>query len=176
MATLFSNPPWYFADVDLRFEDPRLVSVFRYLESLKGDAAMPAAERFDPLDLAPHLGDLFVVRVEQDAERPAGGEPVLRYSLIGTRLVDALGRDATGLIVAETFPAGHPVNDVYRYLLAHRVPVRTFGRLDWASREYRRFESVLMPLAGGDGSVVKIVGAAVYAPVDRPVVRPGPSS
>jgi len=161
------RPPWYFADFDLKIVDPRLVRIHSHWNVLRDGDALPAAGRFDPLDLVPHLGDLFIVRVEPD---PAGGEPVLRYTLIGTRLVDALGRDVTGQRVADTFPQDHPVMAVYRCLLRQRIAVRTHGRLEWMDKAHRTFESILLPLAGADGSVVKIVGAAVYGRYDGSVV------
>jgi hypothetical protein len=150
--------PWYFVDLTMAIEDARLVVVHRHWQSLREGANLPAATRFDPLDLAPQLGLLFMVRVEHAGD----GDPVLRYSLIGTQLVEALGRDTTGRTVAETFPPDHPVDRVYRHLLAARVPVRTHGRLDWVDKAYRRFESILLPLAGPDGRIAKVLGAAAY--------------
>lgn len=166
----FDRPPWYFVDFALAIEDRRLADIYRHWDALRGADVLPPADRFDPLDLVPHLGDLFIVRVEPGS---SGVEPVLRYTLVGTRLVEALGRDATGKVVGETFPADHPVNDVYRRLLKARVPVRTHGRLDWVGKDYRSFESILLPLAGPAGEVVKVVGAAVYRSCVGPVVRDG---
>lgn len=169
MTEGFDRPPWYFVDFDLRIVDPRLVRIHRHWSGLREGDAPPAAERFDPLDLVPYLGDLFIVRVEPVPD----GEPLLRYTLIGTRLVDTLGRDATGQRVADTFPQNHPVMEVYRCLLRQRVAVRTHGRLEWMNKAHRAFESILLPLASADGSVVKIVGAAVYGQYDGSVVAGG---
>jgi len=154
----------------MRIEDPRLADIHRHWSSLRVGDEVPAADRFDPLDLVPHLGDLFIVRVEPG---PAGEKPVLRYTLIGTRLVETLGRDATGKPVQDTFPADHPVRDVYRRLLEQRCPVRTHGRLDWVDKRHRAFESILLPLAGPDGGIVKVVGAAMYRRYDGSVVGGG---
>ena len=157
----------------MRIVDPRLVDIHRHWESIRGGDDVPAADRFDPLDLVRHLGDLFVVRVEDDGTgQPDAQPPVLRYTLIGTRLVEALGRDATGRVVGDTFPAGHPVTEVYLDLIARRVPIRTFGRMDWVQKGYRGFESVLLPLAAADGRICKIIGAAVYGPLPDDVAPP----
>ena len=160
MTEEFDNPPWYFADLSMAIEDDRLAEIYRHWQSIAVAGEVPPVDRFDPLDLARHLGQLFIVRVEPGGV--ASDEPLLRYTLIGTRLVEALGRDTTGLPVADTFPSGHPVARVYRHLLEHRVPVRTHGRLDWVDKDYRRFESILLPLAGPDGRIVKVLGGAVY--------------
>jgi hypothetical protein len=170
VASSLDRPPWYFADFDLRIEDPALVRIHGYWGSLRVGHELPPVDRFDPLDLVPHLGDLFIVRVDP---RPAGSEPVLRYTLIGTRLVETLGRDATGQVVQDTFPAGHPVAEVYRRLLQRRVAVRTHGRLDWVNKDYRSFESILLPLVGPDGGIVKVVGAAVYGRYQGSIVGDG---
>lgn len=171
MASPFDRPPAFFVDLDLRIADPRLADVHGHWNSLRTGAGPALVERFDPLDLARHLGDLFVVRV--DWPEPPASEPVLRYTLIGTRLVEALGRDSTGLTVSDTFPPAHPVNDLYRHLIARRIPVRTHGRLDWLNRDYRRFESVLLPLVDTGGRVAKIIGAAVYDGPQVDVVATG---
>lgn len=158
MSEAFDRPPGYFADLSMAIEDDRLAEVYRHWQSLRLGEDVPQADRFDPLDLPRQLGLLFVVRVEHAGD----DEPALRYSLIGTQLVEELGRDTTGRLVADTFPPGHPVERVYRHLLARRVPVRTHGQLDWVGKDFRRFESILLPLAGPDGRIVKVLGAAVY--------------
>lgn len=160
MPSPFDRFPWYFVDFEMRISDPRLVELHRYWLSLGEAGELPGAERFDPLDLPRLLGDLFVVRVERDPHEPA--TVTLRYSLIGTRLVEALGRDATGRTVAETYPSEHPVNGVYQYMIERRAPVRAHGRLDWVGKDYRRFEGIVMPLGDAEGRVAKFVGASVY--------------
>jgi len=145
----------------------RLVSIYNHWVLLRATGDVPAADRWDPLDLVRHLGHLFVVRVE--ASGPDDVAPDLRYTLIGTYLVDVLGRDTTGQLVRDTFPDGHPVSAVYHRAIALRRPVRTHGRLDWVDKKYRRFESILLPLAGSDGAIAKFAGAAVYETIGRSV-------
>ncbi len=142
----------------MQIADPDLADIYIHWLSIRRTGDVPAATDFDPLDVVRHLGILFMVRVEN----PGDAEPLLRYSLIGTRLVEVLGRDTTGKVVGETFPDGHPVVLVYRHAIAHRLPVRAFGRLDWVGKEYRRFESVLLPLADAEGRIAKFLGAAAY--------------
>ena len=173
MATPFDRPPWFSADLDLGISDPRLVDLYRHWQGLRGDDDVPRVELFDPLDLTRLLGDLFVVRVEDDGlGEPAGRQPVVRYTLIGTRLVEALGRDSTGQIVGDTFLPDHPVTDLYRHIIARRAPIRTYGRMDWVQKSFRGFESIMLPLAGADGGIVKIIGGAVYGPLGDDVAAP----
>ncbi|WP_189990834.1 PAS domain-containing protein [Thalassobaculum fulvum] len=168
MSEGLNRPPWYFVDFDMQVANRRLVDIYNHWRSIRDGGDVPPADRWDPLDLVQHLGHLFVVRVE--AASSGDPAPDLRYTLIGTYLVDALGRDTTGRLVGDTFPEGHPVVSVYHRAIARRAPVRTHGRLDWVDKKYRSFESVLLPLAGADGRIAKFAGAAVYETSERPVV------
>lgn len=148
-------PPWFYVDPTAAVRHQTLQEVMAHWASLKDGADLPLASRIDPMDLRPHLRDLFMVRVGKDGQD-------FTYSLIGTRITDILDRDMTGRKVEETFPPGHPVLDVYRLIHRARRPVRTHGQVSWVDKEYKRFESVMMPLADRDGAVIKILGAAVY--------------
>ena len=148
-------PPWFYADPTAAVRDRTLQEVLAHWESLKEGADLPLASRIDPMDLRPYLKDLFMVRVAE------GGEG-FTYSLIGTRITDILDRDMTGRRVEETFPDGHPVLDVYRLIYRQRIPVRTHGQVSWINKDYKRFESLMLPLADENGEVIKILGAAVY--------------
>lgn len=134
---------------------PTLRDVLTHWVSLKDGADLPLASRIDPMDLRLHLRDLFMVRVGRDGQD-------FTYSLIGTRITDILDRDMTGRRVEETFPPGHPVIEVYRLIYRRRMPVRTHGQVSWVDKDYKRFESLMLPLADEAGTVIKILGAAVY--------------
>lgn len=152
----------------MQIVNERLVGIYNHWRFVRATDDIPAVDRWDPLDLVQHLGHLFVVRVEPSG--PDDVAPDLRYTLIGTYLVDVLGRDTTGQLVRDTFPDGHPVSSVYHRAIALRRPVRTHGRLDWVDKKYRRFESILLPLVGRDGAIAKFAGAAVYETMGRSVV------
>ena len=151
----FDVPPWFYADLSAAVCHPTLRDLLQHWESLKDGGDLPKASRIDPLNLRPHLGDLFMVRVDHAGQ-------TFTYSLIGTRITDILDRDTTGRRVEETFPAGHPVLDVYKLIYQRRVPVRTHGQLNWVDKDYKRFESLMMPLVDDAGTVIKILGAAIY--------------
>lgn len=151
----FSVPPWFYSDLEMQVEDSSLQEIFAHWRSLKGDGTLPLASKIDPIDLRAHLGNLFMVRVEN------GGEEFV-YSLIGTKIAETLTRDSTGRRVEETFPQDHPILALYRLITRERRPVRTHGQLNWVDKDYKRFESVMLPLADDDGTVIKILGAALY--------------
>lgn len=151
----FDLPPWFYADLTATVCNRTLKDVLAHWESLKDGADLPKASRIDPFDLRPHLGDLFMVRVGNQ------GQDFI-YSLIGTRITGVLDRDTTGQRVEDTFPEDHPILSIYRLIHDRRIPVRTHGQLSWVHKDYKRFESVMMPLVDDEGTVIKILGAAVY--------------
>ena len=154
-ATGLDRPPWFHVDPTAAVRHPTLRDMRTHWESLKDGAELPLASRIDPLDMRRHLGDLFMVRVDNEGRD-------FTYSLIGTRITEILDRDMTGRRVEDTFPPGHPVLEVYRMIHRRRIPVRTHGQVSWIGKDYKRFESLMLPLTDPAGTVIKILGAAVY--------------
>jgi hypothetical protein len=154
-SSRFDVPPWFYADLEMQVQDPDLQEIVAHWEALRDGDALPNAALIDPLNLRKHLGNLFMVRVGEEGQE-------FVYSLIGTRIAEILARDSTGLRVEQTFPEGHPALDLYRLIYRERRPVRTHGRLNWVNKDYKSFESVMLPLVDDTGQVVKMLGAALY--------------
>jgi len=73
-----------------------LLPLYRYWDAKRGSRQMPRRSDIDPLDLVPFLPRLMIVDVVDDERRYV-------YRLVGTREVDARGRDPTGRPVGEAF-------------------------------------------------------------------------
>jgi len=73
-----------------------LAPVFRYWDRKRGERRMPRRADIDPTEMIPFLPALMIVDVVPDARRYA-------YRLVGTREVQARGRDPTGRVVGEAF-------------------------------------------------------------------------
>lgn len=155
MAPDFDYPPWFYVDLDAKVEHPMLRDLRDHLDSLKGKGRLPNQSTFDPLKIPSHFGNLFMIKVEGDCE-------VFTYSLIGTRITEALGRDATGKRVEDTFPEDHPILAYYRHISKAQIPARTYGQVEWVDKQFKDFESLMVPLLDDEGRVVKIVGEAIY--------------
>lgn len=91
-----------------------------------------------------------------------GSEPIFRFRLVGTRIVDAYGRDSTGKTLEDAFRELDP--EAYRFTLElgraivdTRSVARMRGPLRPAHRSYRDVDGILLPLDAGDGSVGMIL-------------------
>ncbi|GAB2176020.1 PAS domain-containing protein [Dongia sp. agr-C8] len=73
-----------------------LEPLFRYWDRKRGDRRMPRRADIDPAELVGYLPALMIVDVVADERR-------FVYRLVGTREVQARGRDPTGRPVGEAF-------------------------------------------------------------------------
>lgn len=139
-----STPPHFNVDVTLNFHNalpPDLLAMWRERCT---PGKLPARSDFDVLDMRNFMGWLCIAEVTPDRED-------LVYRLIGTRVVENVGRDMTGAVVSETLPA--PALQIFRHLMNDPRPVRTWGDVGWRNKEFRHHESLVLPLAA-DGQVI----------------------
>ena len=154
----FSASPWHIVDFALAFEDTRLSNLKALWDRKRGDRVMPARADFDPTDLREHIGSLFLVDVLE------GGDD-FQYRLIGSAIVDAVGRDVTGKKVSDVFE--EPILRLYRHLVQHPTPVRTHGTVEWRQRCYLEHECILLPLSDDGRTVNKFICEMVFTPTSR---------
>lgn len=134
-------------------DDPNLAALLRYWELKRGTRAMPRRRDIDPLDMPPALlPHLELVELAQGR---------LRYRLIGTAIVDAMGRDATGRFLDQVLEGRHGrfVERVHRTVMSALRPV--FG-LCWLRRSVGGDLPLLRVVAplSEDGSVVQMTLSA----------------
>jgi hypothetical protein len=134
-----------------RFDDPRLGRMLSMWNAKRGDRAMPSRADFDPLDLREHLGWIVLVDVE-------GYPPRFRYRLIGTRIVDLVGRDVTGAYFDEIYAPEVEATATmsYRDILETKTPNRVTARMEHADKGYLTFEAIDLPLSS-DGETVDMI-------------------
>lgn len=137
-------------------DDPDLADLRDYWERKRSGRELPRRVDIDPVELKRHLGSLFLVEPLPDFSD-------FRYRLVGTSIVSILGRDPTGKLVGETFARASPelaraVIEGYRRVLLERIALRVRGTLSWAKREWIRFDSLHLPLAAADGTILMILG------------------
>ncbi|PKP77724.1 MAG: PAS domain-containing protein [Alphaproteobacteria bacterium HGW-Alphaproteobacteria-3] len=139
------------------FRDPRLEWLYGYWLEKKGDRR--AASRCDlaPFEVKPLLPILNLIDVRHE---PLG----FRHRLVGTEIVERLGRDATGCWVGSALygPAWTSIFDGLRAVTEEVRPYRRIAHLDWHVRQWLSMESLELPLIGEDGEVNMIVRAASY--------------
>lgn len=164
MSPPFSLPPHFYADPTCQLVDPGLRAFKTFWEGRREDGRLPHADCFDPMELRPFLGYIFIVSISPDLA-------TLVYTLVGTRMVEIIGRDATGRRVEDTVTEGHPLPEFYRHVARHGLPARVHGVLTWVDKDYRQFECALLPVVNDSGRVCKILGMAAYNTEDG---RPSP--
>ena len=132
---------------------PRLRAFQAYWRGLAPDGVVPAYGGFDvvhvPRDL---LAFLILLDVLEDGRD-------FRYRVVGTGVVDAIGRDFTGETVSEYRHRHEPpaVAEGYRQVCATRAPDLYQGTLESVGKGFIRYARLALPLAGDDGRVAYIL-------------------
>jgi hypothetical protein len=159
MSDMYSRP--FGLDPSLGFDSPLLVDLLGYWRGKCGDRAMPRRADIDPLDpaLRPHLG--FLVMTDVTAEGR------FRFRLVGSALTAIVGRDSTGKYLDEVYsPADYEHMIVaFRWVVAHRAPLRITGNLRHANRAWIEMESADLPLSSDGRAVDVILTRSVLAKV-----------
>jgi hypothetical protein len=143
----------YTVDPDLR-DNPKFRDLKAYWNAKRGARAMPRRADIDPLDLRTHLGGLVIVEVLAGPER-------FRFRLVGTKVVEAYGRDSTGKTVEQVFrddPAGGGfLNEFFGAVVERHAAIRARGPIRPAHQILRDSDALLLPLDAGDGTVGMIL-------------------
>jgi hypothetical protein len=133
---------------------PKLQRMYRYWQQARpASDLLPGRQHIDPLDIPDLLPGVWLLDVQREPFR-------LQYRLVGTRVVEAVGREVTGQWVDEAHPhilAIPSYIDRYRAIAASGVPSRRRGQAQlWQHEDYREIENVIFPLAT-DGKVVDVL-------------------
>ena len=140
-------------------DNPRLAALKAYWDRKRGDRRMPLRSSIDPLELKDHLGSLVMIDVLE-------GAADFRMRVVGTSIVGALGRDSTGKLLSslksDDLEWWRFCDDLYRAIATRGIVARAQGTLRMVGRDHRSFDSVLLPLDAGDGTVVKILAEQLF--------------
>ncbi|MFC3229735.1 PAS domain-containing protein [Marinibaculum pumilum] len=144
-------------DPVLRFEDPRLGELLAYWRRKRGERELPSRSDIRPADLLRHLPNLVLIDVQAEPLR-------LRYRLLGTAIVQAMQRDNTGAWYDELY-GPDLLEEIYagfRWILAHRAPLRTYGRAFYPDRRFYRYEILNLPLSSDGARVDMVLGELLF--------------
>ena len=151
-------------DPSLAFERPELKDLLGTWETLRAGRTMPARADLNLFDLKRHLADLFLVNVERDPLR-------FRYRLVGTRITNAVQRDATGKYFEDLY-AGHLLEsmiEVQSWVVNQRAPLRVFSRTAHPHTRIYSYDGLLLPLSADAESVNMVLGELLFTPAKGPV-------
>lgn len=145
---------------DLADADGMIRAMWAYTRTCLGPDGLPTRTKFDPVAIPGLLANIWIL----DREGPAGA---LRYRLVGTKIVEAIGQDPTGRGLRESVGARAESDPAlfarYDFMLAtglatwRQGPAHHYARLD-----YRAVENLCVPFARADGSIEQIVALSVY--------------
>jgi hypothetical protein len=132
---------------------PKLQRILAYWQQIHPPQGLPGRRHVDPIAIADVLPGVWLLDVQREPFR-------LRYRLVGTRIVEAIGREVTGQWLDEAHP--HLANDSvyigrYRKVVETAEPSRRRGTAKiWLHDDYREIENVVLPLAS-DGKNVDML-------------------
>jgi hypothetical protein len=155
-----SSPYCYQLDPDLS-DQPSFQDLVAYWRAKAAGRGMPATSDIDALELKRHLGSLNLIDC-------LPGLVDFRYRLIGTNIAAAYGRDSSGKTVRELYAVSDPeycafLLEVYRAVATQPTIARITATLRPVHREYRTAASLVLPLAGPDGSVVRLLNEVLFS-------------
>jgi len=147
-------PDWSVEPFDTSGWNDRLATLYAHWRALpRGGRRFPARAAFDPFDIPDALGALWLLDIERDPFR-------LRYRLVGTRIVAAVGEDATGRYLDE-LPNADPERplDLSRFRLTADTGAATWARTRphlLKAATWTEVENLVLPLAA-DGETPDIL-------------------
>jgi hypothetical protein len=143
--------------------EPELAQLLAYWREKSPPGRLPGRQHIDPTEIPPRLlPRLMLVELElQDAKQR------FRFRLIGTALVDLMGRDLTGGFVDELGSPGQvkPVIDALLAVVSRGEPVYLAGPLTLPRKEFTYVKRLAVPLAR-DGRTVDMALIALV-PIAR---------
>jgi hypothetical protein len=139
---------------------PKIRALYDHWLSIHpGGGALPGRRDFDPMAVPLLLPHILLLDVE-------GKPPRFRYRVIGTRMVDALGRDLTGQWLDEAHESEgyRPEFPGYERVVNEREPQWRRGPPHFASYidKCTGMERVFLPLASNGRDVDMILIIAVF--------------
>ncbi len=149
---------YVFVDIEL-IERPevRLIDdLILYWDGKRAGRIAPRRAEIDPAEIKIHLPHIFMIDVFD-------GGADFGYRLLGTRIVEGIGRDSTGKRLSELYrdqpEAFAQLQARFRLVVDRKAPTFSRGRVFWLpDRAYRRFTAASMPLSEDGVSVATIFG------------------
>ena len=123
----------------------------------RGDA-MPLREDFRPSDLRAVLPYLFLVDVLRAPDD-------FRLRLTGTHFETFAQQKLTGKRVTEAFPPdfGAAVLKLWGEAVETRRPLHAIGQLWVPTRDYVRWEGIILPLVSQNSAIEQLLGGVVFS-------------
>lgn len=150
---------------------PEHRALFDHWNAHKRDGQVPLRTSFDPLAFHRSMPRMAII------ERSGGDEnPIFRYRLAGTEIVQRAGRDPTGKCFEELYEGGYldSANETYREIMAH-------GQAHFSQRVYPigdgrsslRYDRLILPYSSEGTTIDQFVLLIVVVDQDTPKRQEG---
>ncbi len=141
--------------------DERIVELYRYWLSIHpARGVLPGRQHFDPVMVPKLLPWLWLAEFDRQPLR-------VRYRLVGTEQVVAMGRDATGKWLDEAHP-GFVASSAYPQFVAAvergEIGFHKGGAINQRNRSWMSAERLVLPLARNGQDVDMLLGMTVFMP------------
>jgi hypothetical protein len=134
---------------------PKVRAIFEYWQSVhpKG-GGLPGRKNIDPVDIPQLLSNVWLIDVKRDPYR-------FRFRLVGTQVVDYVGKDNTGRWFDDLLPDFDP--GVFIDVVETGKPSWSRGRSKMRpEKDYYELERVRLPLATDGKTVDMILSLTIF--------------
>lgn len=145
-------------------EDETLRLLAEHWRSLQGDKAVPLRRDFDPMAIPTLLPDVYLVELIRPERR-------FRYRLVGSRVAEKAGFDATGYYLDE-LGCGSTMAFVIRLFqrcVDLSCPVASISSFGSAGRAHLLVRRIFLPLTLSRGSVDQILCGQTFSQSLQPM-------
>jgi|TARA_R110002072_G_scaffold123048_12_gene258127 hypothetical protein len=138
-----------------------LRALYGYWQDKRAGRLAPTRADIDPLDFPGILPNIFLFKVLRRQDSP---ELDFQASLMGTRLVQHMGRDDTGKGFAEIFRGAPAVTMKVFYDRVAQTGEVCYSQLDasWMDKKYLFYERLLLPLSDDGVTVNRLIGCSLF--------------
>ena len=135
--------------------------LYRFWNAARSGRAMPLRSEIDLLRVPGLLPKLMLIEVSETGEGPR-----FRYSMLGTELVQRLGRDVTGRYVDESLEGEHRNFMLGLYGEAWRTRQPAMAASEYISANEVAFtcQRLVLPLSDDGVAVSHLLGIQVFLP------------
>lgn len=151
-------PLGYLCRMAPKFNDVGHNRLYQYWNAARGDRFAPARADFDPVDVPYLLPNLYIYKVLTD---PLDYE----LTLLGTKMVEMMGRDATGQRLDQVISGLEGVAHMrkeYDRVYTTREFVYSEVAAAWVGRDYIMYRRLLLPFSDDGKTVNRILGCAFF--------------
>ncbi len=146
-------------DSEKIIEDKRLLALYGYWVSKRGNRAMPARADVDPAEIPMLLPIIILIDVVKSGS--------YRYRLVGTEIVRSADRDVTGKLIEEALSDGpyrQYLTGLMNESVSSREPLYAEGTFISEGQVERQVSRLVLPLSA-DGTAVDmiLVGQTILA-------------